>query len=699
MQTYSIGRSNDNDIVIRDHSVSRHHAELRIEDDGKVQLVDLGSTNGVYVQGDDEEWVQVQQAYVTEMERIMIGGTATTVAALIGAPEGGLDPGTTDADPGPAPAPAGPKPAAQAAQVHAAELDAPPTDPKPLQPAPPPTANAPAAAANIDPGSLNAGHIPVSDAAPTQTDLPPIDASTPDAHADTGPGVRSYQDYFTEKQTQDGPADGAPPPPPAAPLRRRRRHGWVTWSAIGGAVVLLAGAGTFAAIQYKDKIFGSKATAGATKQGPIEKVPRAYWSATFGGAKDDHANAIHITASQGFIVAGYTTSAGKGGEDGWAVLIDKDGYKVSEITYGGAQDDRIEGLIRTNDGNYLAVGRTKSKGKGDWDFWILRLDPTGAVLWETVLGGAAADIARGAVSLRDGGFVVAGETRSKTKNASARGWLVKLDANGKQQWDMTVGNAAGDYLIRAIEQTAEGGFIVAGSHARPKRGSDIWLARVSKTRKVVWQFATRGRAVDYASAVFASRRGTFLVAATSASRSASGGGKGDAYIFGLTAKGKRKWAFAYGGRKVDSVDSMVRASDGFILSGFTESKGSGGRDLWVMKINSAGRHEWDKTFGGTGLDNGVGVLALRDGSIVIAGNTSSRGAGGNDAWVLKLDKDGVIPGADGPAGGSTVGGSTAGGSTAPGTKATEKKSPDRKAPGKKTSGKKAKGSTAKTKKR
>lgn len=297
MQTYSIGRSNDNDIVIRDHSVSRHHAELRIEDDGKVQLVDLGSTNGVYVQGDDEEWVQVQQAYVTEMERIMIGGTATTVAALIGAPEGGLDPGTTDADPGPAPA--GPAPAAPAAQDPAAVPDAPPTDPKPPQPVPPPGPAAPAA--NIDPGSLNAGHIPASDAAPTQTDLPPIDASTPDANADTGPGVRSYQDYFTEKQTQDGPADDAPPPPIPTPVRRRRRHGWVTWSAIGAAVLLLAGAGTFAAIQYKDQIFGSggTATAGGSKQGPVEKVPRAYWSATFGGPKNDQANAIHITANQG----------------------------------------------------------------------------------------------------------------------------------------------------------------------------------------------------------------------------------------------------------------------------------------------------------------------------------------------------------------------------------------------------------------
>jgi len=662
MQTYSIGRSNDNDIVIRDHSVSRHHAELRIAEDGKYQLVDLESTNGVYVQGDDEEWVQVYETFVSEGERIMIGGVASTVSELIGAPETGIDPATTDAEP----------PAAEPPPL-------PPGQAPSEQPAPPPQPER-----GIDPGSLNAGPGGESaGSAPTTVDLP---ASS---EADTSPGARSYQEYLTDKQTLEGEVGAMPPPPSSAQSRSRRGRGWIKWAAIGGAVVLLAGAGTFAAIQFKDDIFGGKATAtggGSTNTVAVKKVPRANWSATFGGPKDDHASAIHITAGGGFIVAGHTTSSGKGGEDGWAVLIDKNGYKVREITYGGAQDDRIEALIRTNDGNYLAVGRTKSKGKGDWDFWVLRLDPTGAVLWETVIGGAKADIARGAVALRDGGFVVAGDTRSKTKNGSARAWLVKLDAKGKQQWDVTAGRAAGDYKVRAIEQTAEGGFIIAGSHARPKRGSDIWLARVSTKRKVVWRFATRGRAVDYASAIFTSRRGTFLIAATSASRSARGGGRGDAYIFRLTAKGKRKSATAYGYRKLDSIDAMVRVSDGFILTGFTESKGAGGRDLWLVKINNFSRHEWDRTFGGTGLDNGIGVLAMKDGSIVVAGNTASRGAGGNDAWVMKLDKHGRLPGASigGGGGGGTTGGS-------------EKKGPDKKAEG--GTSKKSSGTTARTKKK
>ena len=82
MKTYSIGRGDENDVVIRDHSVSRNHAELRVDDEGQFQLIDLNSTNGTFVR-DGEEWVQVYQAYVAEDERIMFVSTATTLTALL----------------------------------------------------------------------------------------------------------------------------------------------------------------------------------------------------------------------------------------------------------------------------------------------------------------------------------------------------------------------------------------------------------------------------------------------------------------------------------------------------------------------------------------------------------------------------------------------------------------------------------------
>ena len=202
----------------------------------------------------------------------------------------------------------------------------------------------------MDPGSLNAGSIRPTCGQRAHKRRNATACHPGPEEADTAPGAKSYQEYLSDKQTLEGVGGEMPPPPSAAVSDRKRGAGWIKWAAIGGAVVLLAGAGTFAAIRFKDDIFGGKATAtsgGTTKAAEIKKIPRPYWSATFGGAKDDHAAAIHITANGGFIVAGHTTSSGKGGEDGWAVFVDKNGYKVRELTFGGAQDDRIEALIRT----------------------------------------------------------------------------------------------------------------------------------------------------------------------------------------------------------------------------------------------------------------------------------------------------------------------------------------------------------------
>ena len=90
MQTYRIGRSGDNDVVIGDRSVSRRHAELRVEH-GRYQLIDLGSTNGTYVR-DGKDWAKIDQAFVSADERIMLGDTVTTVTALLAGTAGGAGP-------------------------------------------------------------------------------------------------------------------------------------------------------------------------------------------------------------------------------------------------------------------------------------------------------------------------------------------------------------------------------------------------------------------------------------------------------------------------------------------------------------------------------------------------------------------------------------------------------------------------------
>ena len=471
-------------------------------------------------------------------------------------------------------------------------------------------------------------------------------------------GARSYEEYLQEKQDSEVGPPAAQPGSPQTP--KGKAPSWLKWAAAGTAAVLLIGAGTFAAFEFKDVVFGGGGakktiqpakTVAPTK--PAVKGPRDTWEAAIGGTGSDRATSLQIAPDGGYLLAGYTASKSKdtdkkavkanalSGTNGWLIRLDANGNKLWEKFYGGAKDDRIEALLHTVDGGYIAVGATRSKGNGGWDFWVLRLDANANLLWEKVYGGSGADIARGVVALRDGGFAIAGNSGSKSKDGSPRAWIIKIDAKGKKIWDRVIGKGRG-IRVNALGLTGEGGFILAGSNVRGKAGANFWVARLSPSGKRLRRYTTGGRARDVAHAVLATRDGGFVVAGETASR---GYGKGDAFLIKLSKKGKRQWARVYGGRAPDSALALAQGPKGsYVLAGYTASKGRGGRDLWVARISRKGGKQWERTHGGGGSETGVAVLALAKGGVVVAGSIDSKGAGKEDVWVLKLDPKGFYEG-------------------------------------------------------
>ena len=624
MKTYSIGRGDESDVVIRDHSVSRNHAELRVDGDGKLQLIDLNSTNGTFVR-DGEEWVQVYQAYVAEDERIMFGSTATTVAALLTSKQ--IEPDGTLAGAN----------AAKQASGAPAEADAPENE---------------NAHDLSDPEAEEHEPEVAAPEAPQRSDNVRID-DPPQRE-----GARSYEEYLREKQQEDAPQ--TPAATGEAKSEAGGSRGWLKWAGAGIAAALLIGAGTFAALEFKDDVFGDggprKIVSAAKPIPPAKpalKGPRDTWEVAIGGAGRDQVTSLQIAPNGGYLLAGYRNvygktetkdkkkkSGAKGGTNGWLVRLDANGNKLWERLFGGAKDDRIEALLHTVDGGYIAVGATRSKGKGDWDFWVLRLDANANLLWEKVYGGIGADTARGVVALRDGGFAIAGTTTSKSKDDSPRAWIIKINADGKKIWDRVIGQGA--TRVNALGLTGEGGFILAGGNVRGKAGPNFWVARLSTSGKRLWRYTTGGRARDVAHAVLATRDGGFVVAGETASR---GYGKGDAFLIKLGKKGKRQWARVYGGRAPDKALALTQGPRrSYVLAGFTESKGRGGRDLWVAKVSRKGGKQWERTHGGSGSEAGTAVLALAKGGLVVAGSIDSKGAGKEDAWILKLDAKGFFEG-------------------------------------------------------
>jgi hypothetical protein len=184
------------------------------------------------------------------------------------------------------------------------------------------------------------------------------------------------------------------------------------------------------------------------------------WQKMYGGAGNDYSPSIQETSDNGFILAGGTASFGAGAGDFWVLKLDSNGNAVWQKTYGGSSDDQAWSMQVTSDNGFIVAGLTWSNGADYRDYWVLKLDANGNVVWQKAYGGSYDEIAQSIQETSDGGFIVAGVTRPY--GACCRDyWVLKLDANGNVVWQKTYGGASNDWPF-SIQETSDGGFIVAG---------------------------------------------------------------------------------------------------------------------------------------------------------------------------------------------------------------------------------------------
>ena len=291
------------------------------------------------------------------------------------------------------------------------------------------------------------------------------------------------------------------------------------------------------------------------------------WKKTFGGPDNDAAYSLQKTSDGGYILAGYTESYGAGSSDFWLLKTDSCGKEQWNETFGGAGYDIARSVQQTSDGGFILAGCTKSHGAGSYDAWVVRIDSNGDILWHAALGGTGWDEVYSVQETTDGSFILAGYTDSYGAGLDDA-WLVKIDANGNIQWEKTFGGSGWD-KVKSVRQTSDGGFIIAG--------------------------LTGPNGVDLA----------------------------DVWLVKTDANGNKQWDKTFGGDSWDSAESVQQISDGgFILAGYTLSNSAGGSDFWLMKTDSSGNKQWDKTFGGTDDDYAYSVHETTDGGFILAGCTT-----------------------------------------------------------------------------
>jgi hypothetical protein len=311
-------------------------------------------------------------------------------------------------------------------------------------------------------------------------------------------------------------------------------------------------------------------------------------------------------------------------------------------SYGGSSMDIPLSVCQTNDGGYIVAGRTQSFGTGTTDFWVLKLFSNGDIEWQKTYGGSSYDSASSIQQTGDGGYIVVGSTTSFGAGYSDI-LVFKLSSAGDIEWQRTYGGSDSD-SAGSIQQTTDGGYIVAGGTSSfGARDGDIWILKLSSEGDIEWQRTYGGSDSDGAGSIQQTTDGGYIVAGGTSS---FGAGNGDIWILKLSSEGDIEWQRTYGGSDYDNAQSIQQTTDGgYIVAGGTSSFGAGNGDIWILKLSSEGDIEWQKTYRGDEYDyqDANSIQQTTDGGYVVAGSHSSFGIiKGRDFWILKLLSNGGI---------------------------------------------------------
>jgi len=361
-----------------------------------------------------------------------------------------------------------------------------------------------------------------------------------------------------------------------------------------------------------------------------QKTPE--WNKTYGGTRNDGAEALVQTGDGGYTLAGWTYSFGAGDSDAWLVKTDASGTAQWNKTYGGTGTDMANALVQTGDGGYALAGFTGSFGAGRDDFWLVKTDANGNAQWNRTYGGTNLDYVGALVQTDDGGYALAGSTNSFGAGGDDF-WLVKTDAIGNVMWNKTYGGTDYDDA-NALVQTSDGGYALAGRTGIAGAGTDdLWLVKTDASGNMQWNKTYGGTDYDDAYALVQTTDGGYALAGITES---FGAGNQDFWLVKTDTSGTVQWNKTYGGTSDDDAFALVQTSDGgYALAGWTYSFGAEGGDFWLVKTDAGGNMQWNKTNGGTDWEDAYALVQTSDGGYALAGNTASFGAGGVDLLLVK----------------------------------------------------------------
>ena len=362
------------------------------------------------------------------------------------------------------------------------------------------------------------------------------------------------------------------------------------------------------------------------------------FSRTYGGYENDSAVAAEEVSGGGFVLAGETGSFGVRGTDAWVVRVDAGGGMVWERSYGDGNDDVANAIRVTSDGGFVVAGTTESFGVGaDGAMWVLKLDGDGGVDWQkTIAGGSGNSVAIAG----GGGYFVAGATTVHGAGSSDA-WVVKLANDGTVEWQNTYGDTQND-VAYTVAATDDDGCVVAGWTSRGTMYAQIWVMKLAADGSVTWSksIGGTGDGGEDARAIQQTSDGGFIVVGWTMSY---GAGDADVWVIKLDSAGDVEWQNTYGGTAADRGFGVSQVSGGgYLVAGRSESFGAGGADMWLLRLQSGGAVDWQRTYGSSYDEQARATFETSSDYYVVVGKDAYYGASGEDFWLIKMDTDGNV---------------------------------------------------------
>jgi hypothetical protein len=394
--------------------------------------------------------------------------------------------------------------------------------------------------------------------------------------------------------------------------------------------------------------------------------------------------------------------------DYWIVKVDSLGIKQWDKRFGGTDWDYLYSLQQTADGGYILGGFSYSGIGGDktqtnWnmsvhspDFWIVKTDSLGNKQWDKDFGGTGFDCLFSLQQTADGGYILGGWSNSGISGDKTQPnrdttlyttdyWIVKTDSLGNKQWDKTFGGTKQD-KFHSLQQTAYGGYILGGYSVSDSSGDktqpnwdtcitcayrgDYWIVKTDSLGNKQWDKDFGGSDLDQLVSLRQTADGGFILGGISSSGisgdktqpnwdTCTNCFRGDYWIVKIDSLGAKQWDKDFGGINAEYDFGIVSQTvdGGYLLAGSSYSDISGNKtednlgdeQTWVLKTDSSGNKQWDKTLH-TDSNLSIGELEIcfaiqtKDGCYAMAnytnagigGDKTQASRGGFDYWIIKF---------------------------------------------------------------